>query len=89
MFARIGPMELVLILAVALIVVGPAKLPEVGSALGKTIRGFRESMKDLETSFDDKPARSPRQGTATSSPGNAPAQTEQQGTAQVSKDPEA
>ena len=58
MFARIGPMELMLILAVALIVVGPAKLPEVGSALGKTIRGFRESMKDIEKSFDDKPATS-------------------------------
>lgn len=56
MFARIGPMELMLILAVALIVVGPAKLPEVGSALGKTIRGFRESMKDIEKTFDEPPA---------------------------------
>jgi sec-independent protein translocase protein TatA len=34
------PMHLLIILAIVLIIVGPAKLPEIGKALGKTIQGF-------------------------------------------------
>ena len=37
---RIGTTELILILAIALIVVGPSKLPELGKSLGKTIKEF-------------------------------------------------
>jgi sec-independent protein translocase protein TatA len=36
------PLHLVLILAIALIVLGPGKLPQAGKALGEAIRGFRE-----------------------------------------------
>jgi len=39
----IGLPELLLILAVVLIFVGPKKLPAVGSALGKALREFRTS----------------------------------------------
>ena len=38
---NVGPMELVLVLAVALIVLGPKKLPEVGRSLGRGLREFR------------------------------------------------
>ena len=38
---RLGPLEIVLIILVILMVFGVGKLPEVGSALGKTIRAFR------------------------------------------------
>lgn len=38
----IGPMELLLILIIALLVFGPGRLPEIGAALGKAIREFRE-----------------------------------------------
>ena len=39
----IGPGELIIILIIALLVVGPGKLPDVGSALGKSIREFRKA----------------------------------------------
>ncbi|WFA07865.1 twin-arginine translocase TatA/TatE family subunit [Tissierella sp. Yu-01] len=41
--SRLGPMELVLILAIALVVFGPSKLPGVGKALGKAINEFKTS----------------------------------------------
>jgi len=37
------PAHLVLILIIALIVVGPGKLPEVGAAMGKSIREFQKA----------------------------------------------
>ncbi len=37
------PMHLLLILGIALLVIGPGKLPEVGSALGKSLREFRDA----------------------------------------------
>ena len=38
---NIGPMELIVILLVALIVVGPKRLPEVGRSIGKSLRELR------------------------------------------------
>jgi sec-independent protein translocase protein TatA len=43
-----GPLELVIILVIALLVLGPGKLPEVGSALGKSIREFRKASADVQ-----------------------------------------
>ncbi len=39
----IGAPELIVILIIALVVFGPGKLPEIGSALGKGIRDFKKS----------------------------------------------
>jgi len=47
---NIGPVELVIVLVIALLVIGPGKLPDVGSALGKSIREFREATKDVQES---------------------------------------
>ncbi len=54
----IGPGELIIILIIALLVVGPGKLPDVGSALGKSIREFRKAATDVKeaTSLDPAPA---------------------------------
>ncbi len=41
---NIGPMELIIVLAIALIVLGPKKLPEVGKSVGKGMREFKESL---------------------------------------------
>jgi sec-independent protein translocase protein TatA len=40
------PMHLILILAVALIVFGPGRLPEIGKGLGEAIRGFKKALDD-------------------------------------------
>ena len=52
-----GP-ELILILIIALIVIGPGKLPDVGAALGRSIREFRKAATDVKdaTSIDTKTA---------------------------------
>ncbi len=39
-----GPMELLVILIIALVVFGPKRLPELGSSLGRGIREFRDSV---------------------------------------------
>jgi sec-independent protein translocase protein TatA len=44
----VGIWEVVLILAVLLLVFGAKRLPEIGSALGKGIREFKGSIKDIE-----------------------------------------
>jgi len=40
----IGPLELVVVLVIALIVLGPKKLPEVGRSIGHGMREFKESL---------------------------------------------
>ena len=44
----LGIGELLLISAGAFLLVGPKKLPELGSALGKSITNFKGSMKELD-----------------------------------------
>ena len=43
-----GPLELVIILVIALLVLGPGKLPDVGAALGKSIKEFRKASSDVQ-----------------------------------------
>lgn len=43
----IGIQELLVILLICLLIFGAAKLPEIGRALGKTIKEFKKSMKDV------------------------------------------
>jgi sec-independent protein translocase protein TatA len=40
----IGPMELILVLAIALVVLGPKRLPDAGRSLGRGIREFRGAL---------------------------------------------
>jgi sec-independent protein translocase protein TatA len=53
MFNNIGVSGLVIILLIALIIFGPAKLPQLGKAFGDTLREFRNSTKGIVD--DDKP----------------------------------
>jgi sec-independent protein translocase protein TatA len=56
---NVGPLELVVILAIALIVLGPKKLPEVGRSIGKGMREFKESLNgesEHDRDEDEKPA---------------------------------
>jgi TatA/E family protein of Tat protein translocase len=45
-----GPLELVIILVIALLILGPGRLPDVGSALGKSLREFRKASSDIQDS---------------------------------------
>ena len=54
----IGPFELLLVLILALLILGPGKLPEVGSALGKTIREFRRATTDVDSAVKGTDATS-------------------------------
>jgi len=40
----VGPMELVVVLVIALVVLGPKRLPEAGKAVGRGIREFKDSI---------------------------------------------
>ena len=57
---NVGPMELVLVLAVALIVLGPKKLPEVGRSLGKGMRDFRDALSGHDRDDEDEELPAPR-----------------------------
>lgn len=56
---NIGPMELIVVLAIALIVLGPKKLPEVGRSVGKGMREFKDSLSgDNDKERDELAAKS-------------------------------
>ena len=44
----LSPMHLILLLIIMLIVFGPGRLPEVGTALGRGLREFRKAAEELE-----------------------------------------
>ena len=54
----LSPTHLLLILAVALIVLGPKRLPEAGRGLGSAIRGFKDSLSTPER-HEEQPAIQP------------------------------
>ncbi len=56
MLGNVGPLEIVVVLIIALIVFGPKRLPELGRSLGKGIREFKGSVSG-EHDDDDEPPR--------------------------------
>jgi sec-independent protein translocase protein TatA len=57
---NVGPMELIVILAIALIVLGPKKLPEAGRSVGKGLREFRDALSANATLDDHDDDAAPR-----------------------------
>ncbi|WHY75380.1 twin-arginine translocase TatA/TatE family subunit [Neobacillus sp. WH10] len=53
MFSNIGVPGLILILVLALIIFGPKKLPEVGRAVGQTLKEFKKSARELTSDAID------------------------------------
>ena len=51
---NLGPGELLLILAIALVVLGPKKLPEAGRSLGKGMREFKDSLSNMSAGKDEE-----------------------------------
>jgi sec-independent protein translocase protein TatA len=48
----LGMQELLIILAIALVVFGPSKLPQIGSGLGKAIRDFKKGVSSDDSEED-------------------------------------
>lgn len=53
--------ELIIVLAVALLVFGPKKLPEMGSAIGKSIKEFRKGMNELSNPDSKQAIKAPKE----------------------------
>ena len=62
-FLGLGPMEILLILIVALIIFGPGRLPEIASGLGKAIREFRRMSSELTRDWTREIAKEMQSGT--------------------------
>jgi len=53
----IGPWEILILLVVVLLVFGPKRLPEFGRSLGRGMREFKSSLRDITD--DDEPEELP------------------------------
>jgi sec-independent protein translocase protein TatA len=54
MLGNIGPLEIIVVLIIALIVFGPKRLPELGNSLGKGIREFRNTVSGDKDDDDEE-----------------------------------
>ena len=84
-FFGIGPWEILLILIIALIIVGPGKIPEIARTLGRTIRAIKKASADLTTAVTremEKTRQEPPQPKVENNTGNekAPPATDQKET---------
>jgi sec-independent protein translocase protein TatA len=77
---NIGPMEIMIVLVIALVVFGPKRLPELGKSVGKGIREFRGSVSGEHSDGEEAPltveqppvaADAPRTATKTDSAANS------------------
>jgi TatA/E family protein of Tat protein translocase len=63
-FGSIGPQEILIVLVIALVVLGPKKLPEMARSLGRGVKEFKEGINDDDTvdvtadEEDDEPVSS-------------------------------
>ncbi len=69
---NIGPLELMIILIIALLVVGPKRLPEVGRSIGRGLREFRKAQDEvrqtLQFDLEDEPEKPASRPAATAPP---------------------
>lgn len=59
MFGNLGFTEILLLMVIFLLVFGAKRLPEIGSAMGKGIREFKKSMRDVTDEIDRPPPPPP------------------------------
>jgi sec-independent protein translocase protein TatA len=52
----IGPLELIIVLVIALVIFGPKRLPDLGRSLGTGMREFKDSITSGSKDDDDEPA---------------------------------
>ena len=77
MLGNIGPLEIIVVLIIALVVFGPKRLPELGSSLGRGIREFRDTVTgDKHDDDDDDDVKALSASKATTTPVEQPAEPE-------------
>ncbi len=64
---NLGPLEIIVILLLALVFFGAKRLPELGKGLGQGIREFRKAGKDIRAELDDSFKDEPKPAPVTSS----------------------
>jgi sec-independent protein translocase protein TatA len=50
---NVGPLELVIVLVIALVILGPKRLPEVGKSIGNGMREFKDAISGQSKDDDD------------------------------------
>lgn len=68
MLGNIGPLEIIVVLIIALVVFGPKRLPELGNSLGRGIREFKESVTGENKDDDDEDVKAISATQATAAP---------------------
>ncbi len=71
---NLGMPELILILALALLLFGPQKLPEIGKQVGKALGEFKRTSNDLKRTIEDEMDRATKE-TPSGEPPPSPAPT--------------
>lgn len=61
---RIGPTELIIILAILLLILGPRRLPDLARSVGQGLKEFRKGIKDMNNSvtFEVEPEKETEKG---------------------------
>ena len=85
---NIGPGELIVILVIALVLLGPGKLPDVAASLGKSVREFRKAATDV-TEAGKLDATTSRSAAPAPSPAEPPAVSEPAPATEPARDPNA
>jgi sec-independent protein translocase protein TatA len=57
MFSSIGPLEIAIVAIIAILVLGPKRLPEAGRGFGKSMREFKSGITGITGGDSDKPAK--------------------------------
>jgi sec-independent protein translocase protein TatA len=53
LIGNVGPWELILILTIALIILGPGKLPEAGKAIGRAMSEFKRASSNIKSEIEE------------------------------------
>lgn len=85
---NVGPLEIAIVLIIALLVFGPKRLPELGKSVGKGIREFKASIsgEDDDKAEDERPDERAQIAAADPTPAPPAAEAEDNGEREVVRD---